>query len=199
MRHRRSAVNRRPKRWRISCSHCTSSGPAGATTSTRCARRRAISSQAISPASIVLPSPTPSASSRPRPWQFQRPHQRNKLVRLDPHATRLCQQQVSRPKHLLQQACLMQQPPGGQRARCIRPKIRTKQLDRFRRMQDIPLQAGQITPGTAQMQQCLRPERRHLKHVPGKPAHADAASHSEFFAHPDTAGSRRRRNVAAEG
>ena len=66
-------------------------------------------------------------------------------------------------------------------------------------MQDVPLQAAQIATGAAQAQQRLRPERRDLDHIPCQPARADTTADRETLAHSDTAGSRRRRNVAAQG
>jgi hypothetical protein len=133
----------------------------------------------MSPASIVLPRPTPS-KQQARPRQFERTHERHELVRLDLHPARLGKQQVRRSDHLLEQAGLQMQPPCGQRSGRIRPEIGTQQFDPFRRVQQVPFEPAQIAGGAAQMQQLLGAELCDLDHVPREAARADPAPRSEF-------------------
>jgi hypothetical protein len=167
--------------------------------STRCARRRAISSQAISPCLYRLAQTYTVGEEQARSRQFQCTHQRNELVRLDPNPTWCAQQYLGRTRYLLEQAGLMVKSPRRQRSRHIWPEFRTFHFDRFGWMQDVPFQTTEIAIRAAQPKQRLRTERRHLQHIPGQTARADAASHREFLVHLDTVGSQRRRNVAAEG
>ena len=151
-------MKRRPKRTRISCSHWRSSGPGGQTIRMRCARRRTSSSAAIRPAWMVLPKPTPSASSsRGRTMSSARSSGTRWYGSIATPARR-----HRRAGDLFQQPGDVIAAPGVQGAGFVRAHGSVcSDRQRFGRIEHVPFQAGQIAAAARQTHALLR--RRDLR------------------------------------
>ena len=108
--------------------------------------------------------------------QFQRPHQGHKLIGLDPDSPGFGGDHRARAGNLIQQGCLVQQPPGRERPRPFGVQRVALRHHFLLRVQHIPFQSEQIGVGAAEAQALLLTQILPFQYVPRQAAGANACA-----------------------